>query len=326
MATEYDLGSVMGPQGIQGIKGDKGDTGATGPQGARGATGATGATGPAGPQGAQGVKGATGPAGPKGDKGDTGAQGPQGIQGIQGPKGATGATGATGPAGPKGDKGDKGATGPQGPKGTTGAAGPAGKSAYTTAKEAGFSGTEAQLSQYLSTGPWLPASGGTVTGEINMGNHILSNISSISFNHYGVELYPADSGGALAFGIPLNTGEYQPISIYGISTPGHASSSCAANKGYVDSATRKQTVSATLTSTGWTGSSSPYTQVVSVAGVTATSINDILPALNITASQLTALQAANIQDGGQAAGKITLKAFGTKPTVSIPIRVMIWGA
>ena len=42
MATEYDLGNVIGPQGPKGDKGDKGDTGATGATGAKGATGATG--------------------------------------------------------------------------------------------------------------------------------------------------------------------------------------------------------------------------------------------------------------------------------------------
>lgn len=41
MATEYDLGNVIGPQGPKGDKGDKGDTGATGATGAKGADGKT---------------------------------------------------------------------------------------------------------------------------------------------------------------------------------------------------------------------------------------------------------------------------------------------
>ena len=44
--------------------------------------------------------------------------------------------------------------------------------------------------------------------------------------------------------------------------------------------------------------------------------------MNITAEQLKALQSANIQDGGQAANTMTLKAYGDKPTVDIPIRVI----
>lgn len=69
MATEYDLGNVMGP---------KGDTGPQGPEG------------PQGPQGDTGLQGPQGPAG---------QTGPQGPQGEKGEKGDTGATGATGPAG-----------------------------------------------------------------------------------------------------------------------------------------------------------------------------------------------------------------------------------
>lgn len=82
------------------------------------------------------------------------------------------------------------------------------------------------------------------------------------------------------------------------------------------------TTEATLLTTGWTGDSAPYSYTLSVTGVTANSHQEFLPALDITAAQLTALQAANIQDGGQAEGTVTLKAFGTKPTIDLPIRVL----
>ena len=67
--------------------------------------------------------------GPKGDKGDTGPQGEKGD------------TGATGP---------QGETGPQGPKGDTGAAGADGKSAYASAQDGGYTGTEAQFNTDLA--------------------------------------------------------------------------------------------------------------------------------------------------------------------------------
>lgn len=82
------------------------------------------------------------------------------------------------------------------------------------------------------------------------------------------------------------------------------------------------TTEATLLASGWTGDSAPYSYTLSVTGVTANSHQEFLPALDITAAQLTALQAANIQDGGQAEGTVTLKAFGTKPTIDLPIRVL----
>jgi hypothetical protein len=81
-------------------------------------------------------------------------------------------------------------------------------------------------------------------------------------------------------------------------------------------------VTATLLSTGWTGDAAPYSYALAVSGVTATSNQEVLPALNITAEQLKALQSANIQDGGQAANTMTLKAYGDKPTIDLPIRVI----
>lgn len=61
------------------------------------------------------------------------------------------------------------------------------------------------------------------------------------------------------------------------------------------------------------------------AGVTATSNQEILPIVDVDAEQLEALQAANIQDGGQAENKIILKAYGTVPEIDIPIRVILRG-
>ena len=47
-------------------------------------------------------------------------------------------------------KGPQGETGPQGPKGDTGAAGADGKSAYASAQEGGYTGTEAQFNTDLA--------------------------------------------------------------------------------------------------------------------------------------------------------------------------------
>ena len=99
-------------------------------------------------------------------------------------------------------------------------------------------------------------------------------------------------------------------------------------KKYVDDviATTKSTiVSAVLFANNWSGDSAPYTYTLSVTDVTTTSNQELLPALNITSEQLTALQAANIQDGGQTANTIILKAFGDKPTIDLPIRVILRG-
>lgn len=84
-------------------------------------------------------------------------------------------------------------------------------------------------------------------------------------------------------------------------------------------------VPATLSAANWTGDAAPYIQTISVSGVTATSANEVLPGASITADQLEVFQDANIQDGGQEAGKITLLAFGDKPTIDLPVRVIVRG-
>lgn len=91
-------------------------------------------------------------------------------------------------------------------------------------------------------------------------------------------------------------------------------------------ADKSTTTEATLLASGWTGDSAPYSYTLAVPGVTADSNQELLPALGITTDQLAALQAANIQDGGQAAGSVTLKAFGEdKPTIDLPIRIILRG-
>ena len=175
----------QGATGPEGPKGDKGDTGAQGPKGDKGEDGGSytvlgiyptlAALRTAHPTGQAGqawfvgtaesntvyqwdvdkaawtdvgaLKGPKGDTGEPGAKGDTGAAGPQGETGPQGPKGDTG---DVGPQGPKGDTGAQGDTGPQGPKGDTGAAGADGKSAYASAKDGGYTGTEAQFNTDLA--------------------------------------------------------------------------------------------------------------------------------------------------------------------------------
>lgn len=76
-------------------------------------------------------------------------------------------------------------------------------------------------------------------------------------------------------------------------------------------------------SADWTGEEAPFTQTVAVPGVMADSVVDIDVAGTVTAEQLDAYIGARIVDGGQAEGSITLKALGEKPTVTIPLRVVV---
>lgn len=349
-----------GPAGAQGAQGIQGPQGETGPQGATGATGPAGPTGPQGQkgdpgedgksftiqdiyptlaalkqafptgneyayqvtaeddeifiwselatdwvslgklQGPQGPQGPTGATGAQGPKGDTGAQGPQGVQGIQGEKGEQGATGATGPTGPTGPEGPEGPQGPQGEQGIQGPQGEAGESAYTAASKGGYTGTETQFNSDLA----------------KIGNKADKTVPAAAGN-----LAALDAAGNLSDS-GKKVGDFQSkVTASGL-LKGDGSGGVTAAAPGTDYSGPKATVTATLLASGWTGSEAPFVYTLAIAGVTATSYQELLPAVNITAEQLKALQAANITDGGQASGSMTLKAYGKVPTVDIPIRVI----
>lgn len=256
-----------------------------------------------GPQGPQGPTGATGAQGPKGD---TGAQGPQGVQGIQGEKGEQGATGATGPTGPtgpegpEGPQGPQGETGPQGEQGIQGPQGEAGESAYTAARKGGYTGTETQFNSDLA----------------EIGNKADKTAPAAAGN-----LAALDAAGNLSDSGKKPADFQAKVTASGM-LKGDGNGGVTAAAAGTDYSGPKVTVTATLLAASWTGSEAPFVYTLAIAGVTATSYQELLPAVNITAEQLKALQAANITDAGQAAGSMTLKAYGKVPTVDIPIRVI----
>lgn len=346
-----------GAQGAQGIQGPQGETGATGPAGPTGPQGQKGDPGEdgksftiqdiyptlaalkqafptgneyayqvtaendeifiwselstdwvslgklQGPQGPQGPTGATGPQGPKGDTGPQGPQGEQGVQGEKGEQGATGPagpTGPTGPEGPEGPQGPQGETGPQGEQGIQGPQGEAGESAYTAASKGGYTGTETQFNSDLA----------------KIGNKADKTAPTAAGN-----LAALDAAGNLSDSGKKPADFQAKVTASGLLKGDGAGGVTAAAAG-TDYSGPKATVTATLLASGWTGSEAPFVYTLAIAGVTATSYQELLPAVNITAEQLKALQAANITDGGQAAGSMTLKAYGKVPTVDIPIRVI----
>lgn len=256
-----------------------------------------------GPQGPQGPAGATGPQGPKGDAGPQGPQGEQGVQGEKGEQGATGATGPTGPTGPEGPEGPQGPqgeTGPQGEQGIQGPQGEAGESAYTAASKGGYTGTETQFNSDLA----------------KIGNKADKTVPAAAGN-----LAALDAAGNLSDSGKKPADFQTKVTASGL-LKGDGNGGVTAAAAGTDYSGPKATVTATLLASGWTGSEAPFVYTLAIAGVTATSYQELLPAVNITAEQLKTLQAANITDGGQAAGSMTLKAYGKVPTVDIPIRVI----
>ena len=82
---------------------------------------------------------------------------------------------------------------------------------------------------------------------------------------------------------------------------------------------------ATLSAASWSGASAPYSYAYNNGNITATNPIELLPGEGITAAQLEALQAANIIGGTQSAGSITLLAYGDKPAIDIPVKIIFRG-
>lgn len=85
---------------------------------------------------------------------------------------------------------------------------------------------------------------------------------------------------------------------------------------------RSTTSTVTLSASTWSGSSAPYSYVLSVEGVTATNIIEINYASSASDAAIEAYQGAGLKDGGQSDGRITLLATD-KPTVNIPITIIV---
>ena len=313
---------VQGPQGEVGPKGDTGATGATGPKGATGEKGADGAaatitvgTVTSGAAASVTNSGTTSaavfdfvlPKGDKGEKGDTGAQGPQGETGATGPAGATG---ATGPQGIQGIQGEQGPVGPEGPQGPAGVAGADGKSAYQTAVEGGYSGTETAFNSALANVPGHIASKSNphavTKTQVGLGN--VDNVKQAPYTHVSDKDNPHGVTKAqVGLGNVDNTSDAnKPVS----TAQQAAINSCKV---------KKATLS--LTAASWAGSSSPYTHSVTISGITVNSKVDI---------QMDATALGVLIDSGTSAmwiennnGTLTAKALGEKPNANLSVQVTI---
>ena len=87
---------------------------------------------------------------------------------------------------------------------------------------------------------------------------------------------------------------------------------------------KNSTSNVTCYSSNWSGSAAPYTNTISVTGVTASNIVEVgLNNASATDAQVKACMKASIAKITQENGKIKLYAYGTKPTVNIPMTVAI---
>ena len=84
-------------------------------------------------------------------------------------------------------------------------------------------------------------------------------------------------------------------------------------------------VTATLSTDAWECDSAPYTQTLDVEGLTADQNGNIFLAQNATSDERAAAVVARLSVTGQAEGQLTITADGTKPSMDIPVGIILLG-
>lgn len=181
------------------------------------------------------------------------------------------------------------------------------------------------------------SAGGAATSAIKLstprkiGNASFDGTADITLSQMGlnvpVEITKADylakkKAGTLNANTYYNViDEYDSANVINDSsvTANSAFSSTKSEKTY---AKKSAIINTTLTASKWTGSSAPYSYVLSVSGVTSSNIVEIDYASNASSAAIEAYQNAMLADGGQTTNQITIKAT-EKPTVDIPITIVI---
>lgn len=80
-----------------------------------------------------------------------------------------------------------------------------------------------------------------------------------------------------------------------------------------------------LSATGWTGEITPYTQNVAINGIRSNTVGMVGIADSATDEEYMAATSAQLRKTGQGNNSITIKCYGTRPLIDIPITVSgIW--
>lgn len=99
------------------------------------------------------------------------------------------------------------------------------------------------------------------------------------------------------------------------------------NKTLGNKLNKRTTIDATIPASGWTGASAPYTVNIIVTQLTgaADELVEVYVPHTATLEQKTAWSEAGIVSGDNQKGVLILEALMEKPTVDIPIKLMIGG-
>ena len=108
------------------------------------------------------------------------------------------------------------------------------------------------------------------------------------------------------------------------SVTSHNASSTAHSSLFNSKANKCFALTGTLLASGWS-TTAPYSQVITINGVTADTNGVIGVADTATRSQYEVAAAANLRKIAQGANTITVMAYGEKPTINIPIEIIVLG-
>lgn len=228
--------------------------------------------------------------------GNTGPQGPIGAKGDKGDKGdqgEKGETGATGPQGPQGETGPQGEAGPQGPQGPTGAIGPQG-----------------------------PAGNGivSITKASSVGNLDTYTILYTNGNTDSLYILNGTDGADGDDGVGVSSATIDATQ-HLILTLTNANTVDAGSV-----ALKSTQYSFALNTANWIlQQDGSWDYTVTNADVTASNFIDIGPAIGITENQLNALLASKLIIQSVGTGSVVLKAYGEKPSIDIPMLLVIEG-
>ena len=193
----------------------------------------------------------------------------------------------------------------QGEDGAPGTPGADGKSAYESAQDGGYTGTETQFNTDLAE---VGNKQDKITGA--KGKYL----GFTDTDTLGAMSLPSASTGSK--GITYLVDSYERTDTDKAVTPKALNS---VYKLVEDKADKSVSKAATLTAAGW----SDGVQSLAVSGVTATANGSLRIAQSATDEQFAAWGAAQPRVTAQAAGSLTVKAAGTVPTIDIPVEVVM---
>ena len=81
----------------------------------------------------------------------------------------------------------------------------------------------------------------------------------------------------------------------------------------------------TMNASGWTGDKSPYSYTITNTKILATSNVDICPKIGSTNAQILAFSEGGFGPGSLAAGSVTIACYGKKPSIDLPVTVIVRG-